>query len=187
MMNETLNSIRNRRCIRAYKEEQIKDSELEEVLEAGKYAPSAVNQQSWHFTVIQNKEVLSRMELEIKAQFAKSSNPRFQQMASDEKLRVMYNAPTVILVSGDEKAIAPNADCAAAMENMMLAAESLNLATCWVNMTLGLFSGEKSAEWRSELGIPEGYKPFYSLTLGYNAQGEVEAAPRREGTVNYIR
>lgn len=185
-MNETLNSIRNRRCIRSYKEEQVKDSDLEAVLEAGKYAPSAVNQQSWHFTVIQNKEVLRRMEQEIKVQFAKSPNPRFQQMASDENFRVMYNAPTVILVSGDEKAIAPNADCAAAMENMMLAAESLNLATCWVNMSINLFSGEKSQEWRRELGIPEGYKPFYSLTLGHRAEGDVAAAPRREGTVNYI-
>lgn len=60
-MNETLINIRNRRSARKFKNEQIKDEELNAILEAGQYAPSAMNQQSWHFTVIQNNELLKKL------------------------------------------------------------------------------------------------------------------------------
>ncbi|UZQ51254.1 nitroreductase family protein [Clostridium kluyveri] len=61
MMNETIKTLLNRRSIRKYKPEQIKDEELNAVLEAGKYAPSGGNQQSALFVVIQNKNVLKKI------------------------------------------------------------------------------------------------------------------------------
>jgi nitroreductase len=61
IMNETLKTIESRRSIRRYRQEQIADAELEQIINAAIYAPSAVNQQKWRFTVIQNKEMLDRM------------------------------------------------------------------------------------------------------------------------------
>ena len=64
-MRSTLDVIKERRSIRKFKPEQIKEEELQAIIEAGLYAPSAINKQSWNFTVIQNKEILD--ELEIKS------------------------------------------------------------------------------------------------------------------------
>jgi len=60
-MNETIQTILSRRSVRSYSSEQIKDEELDLILKAGLYAPSAHNQQSWHFTVIQDKEVINKL------------------------------------------------------------------------------------------------------------------------------
>ncbi|KZL92583.1 FMN reductase [NAD(P)H] [Clostridium magnum DSM 2767] len=60
-MNETMKTLLNRRSIRKYKSEQIKDEELNAVLEAGKYAPSGANQQSALFIVVQNKNVIEKL------------------------------------------------------------------------------------------------------------------------------
>ena len=60
-MSETIRVIKSRRSIRKFKSEQIRDSELQEILECALFAPNARNQQKWHFTVIQNKNVLNRM------------------------------------------------------------------------------------------------------------------------------
>ncbi|WP_347460467.1 nitroreductase family protein [Clostridium sp. DMHC 10] len=60
-MNEIIKAILSRRSIRKFKSEQISDDELNSILEAGKFAPSAMNQQSWHFTVIQNKEIIAKV------------------------------------------------------------------------------------------------------------------------------
>ncbi|WP_054874056.1 nitroreductase family protein [Oxobacter pfennigii] len=186
-MNETISTLLSRRSIRNYTAEQVSDENLKAILEAAVYAPSAVNQQSWHFTVIQNKEVLDNMAADLKDSFKKSNNPRFQQLGTNENFSPFHRAPTVIVISGDEKAVAPEADCAAAAQNILLAAESLGLGACWVNMTIFLLNSEKGALWKKNLGIPEGYKPLYSITLGNKGTANPKAAPRKENSINYIK
>ncbi|MCR4436793.1 MAG: nitroreductase family protein [Clostridiales bacterium] len=186
-MNDVLKCIMSRRSIRAYKPEQIKEEELQAIVQAGLYAPSAGNQQSWHFTVIQNPGVIDKITRTLKAAFLKSDNERFRQMAANEKFSVFYNAPTVIIVSGDEKAMMPQQDSAAAVENMLLAAASLNIGSCWIGMTGFLFSTEEGKALTKELGIPEGYKPLNTIVLGYKAAADPSPAPRKENLVNYIK
>jgi nitroreductase len=176
MINETLTTIRARRSIRSYIPQQIKDEELNTIIEAGLYAPSAMNQQSWHFTVVQNKDIIAQMAQDIK-----------EQLGRDEKFNPFYNAPTLIIISGDEKAIAPHADCAAAAQNIMIAAQSLNIGSCWVNMIKRLFMGRNENQWRQDLVIPEGFIPLYSVILGYRADDNAKTPPRKENAVNYIR
>lgn len=89
-MNEIIKNILNRRSVRKYKKEQIKIEELQAILEAGKYAPSAMNQQSWHFTVVQNKEVLRKIDEATKTAFIKSGNKNFEDRAKTEGFYVMF-------------------------------------------------------------------------------------------------
>jgi len=70
LVNETLKIIKQRRSIRSYKDEQIKEEELQAVLEAGMFAPNA-GDQAWHFTVIQNKGLLDRLNLAAKKSLCK--------------------------------------------------------------------------------------------------------------------
>lgn len=186
-MNETLKTLLGRRSIRGYKPEQIKDEELQSILEAAKYAPTAMNQQPWHFSVVQCKTMLSKINEACKQMMIKSGNPVFAERAKAENFSIFYNAPTLIIVSADEKAIAPQADATLALGNMFLAAESLSIGSCWINGVLPLLNSEENKALRAELGIPEGYRVYGSGSFGYKAQEQPVPAPRKEGTVTIIK
>ncbi|MEI6100353.1 MAG: nitroreductase family protein [Eubacteriales bacterium] len=184
-MNEVLTAIKNRRSIRKYKEEQIGEQELQYILEAGLYAPSAHNDQSWHFTVIQNKELLVRMNAIAKEGMANSPFEWMNKMATSPGFTVTYNAPTLIVVSGRKDAMAYQVDCSAAIQNMLIAAESLGIGSVWLGLMRFYYLQEEAA---SALGIPQGYEPFYAVSLGYKAEeGKQAAPPRIKDAVNYIR
>ncbi|MDF2502518.1 nitroreductase [Clostridium sp.] len=186
-MSEALRNLLERRSVRAFKSEQIKDEELQQILEAGKYAPSAANQQSWHFTVIQNKEVLQKINDVTKAVFGKSGNKIYEERTKAKDFSVFYHAPTYIIVSADEKAIAPVADSALALGNLFLAAEALGIGSVWIHAVNFLYTTEEGKALFKELGIPDGYIPYGSGAFGYNAGEKPKAAPRRQETVNIIK
>lgn len=185
--NETLRIIKQRRSIRSFTGEQIKEEELQAVLEAGLYAPSAGNQQAWHFTVIQDRGLLDRLNVAAKEAAKKVENEHVRQMANNEKFNIFYGAPTLILVSGDEQAMVIEEDCGAATQNMLLAAEAIGLGSCWINLVLFAFDSSKGPEFRRELGIPGGYKPYCSAVLGYKKVAAVNAPARKPNLITYIR
>ncbi|MDD3437572.1 MAG: nitroreductase family protein [Candidatus Gastranaerophilales bacterium] len=186
-MNEVIQNILNRRSIRIYSEEQIKQEDLDLILQAGMFAPSACNFQSWHFTVIQNKEIIKILNDKSKNELKKSDNENFKKFSDDEQFNIFYNASTIIVVSGDKKSIAPEIDCAAATENIMLAAESIGIGTCWIGLITPLFKSEQSEEILKLLQIPENYEPYYAITLGYKKGENPKPQPRRDNVINYIR
>lgn len=186
-MSEIIKTILSRRSIRNFKPDQIKDEELETILQAGQYAPSARNQQSWHFTVIQNKEVIKKINSVAKAAFENSNNEQYKERAKVENFSLFYHAPTYIIVSTDNSAIAPVADGALALGNLFLAAEALNIGSVWIHAINFLNTTEEGKELFKELGIPEGYSPIGSAAFGYKAGEVPNPAPRREGTITYIK
>lgn len=187
MINDTLNSIKNRRSIRAYKSEQLKDQELQTILEAGLYAPSAINQQSWHLTVIQNKEMLVKLNQSVKDFLMNSKMENFVQLASRPGFHVFHNAPTAIVVSGDTQALAPDADCAAAVENMLIAATAINVGSCWVDSIVHFLNNPVGEQLKNQLGIPNGYRPIHAVSLGYSQEENVQTPPRKMNAVNYVK
>lgn len=186
-MNETIRSISNRRSIRFFQSEQIKEIELQAILEAGMYAPTAKSQQPWHFTVVQNKEMLNQLSLAAKNILRKMNDKFFQQLAGNENFHLFFRAPTVVIISGDQKALSPAIDCALAAENIMIAAESLNIGSCWISAVSRLLDTEEGKVLIHKLGLPEDYKPMYSVALGYKGSNTTKAMPRKENSVNYIR
>ena len=188
-MNETIRTILERRSIRAYQPRQIGENELQEILLAGHYAPTAMGQQPWHFTVLQNPELLEKLQLQCKSVFLHSDNTDLRAAASREGYHVFYHAPTLLIVSGDSEAITPLHDCVLAMENMLLAATSLGISSCWVHSVVMLCgNAEGSAAFRSlGLGVPEGYVPYAAAVFGYSAVPLPEAAPRKPGKVSFVR
>ena len=186
-MNDTLKIIKNRRSTRAFQLEQLKDEEIQAILDAGIYAPSATNKQPWHFTVVQNKELIDRLSNTFKELAKKSDNEYIEKVGNNEKFHVFYNAPTVILISGDENNNYSSVDCAAATENMLIAAESLGIGSCWIGFIAYLLNSEEGKELIKELGIPQGFKQIHSVALGYKRVNISNAPGRKENTVNYIR
>ncbi len=187
-MNETIQTILKRRSIRAYQARQIREEELQEILLSGQYAPTAMGQQPWHFTVLQNPDLLEKLQVQCKSLFLHSDNPDLRAVASREEYHIFHHAPTLLIVSGDSQAITPLQDCVLAMENMLLAAASLGIGSCWVHSVVMLCeNAEGAAAFKSlGLGIPEEYAPYAAAVLGYSAVPLPEAAPRKPDTVNIV-
>jgi nitroreductase len=184
-MNTILETIKNRRSTRSFEQEQIKQSDLEMILEAAIYAPTAHNDQPWHFTVIQNKELLADINTKSKLGLSKSTIDWRKEVGNNPKTNLMYNAPTLIIVSGRKDAVAPMIDCSAAIQNMLLTAESLGLGTVWLGLIREYFSYPEEL---AALQIPAGYEPYYGVALGYKKNKNKMTAPKRNpDVVTYLR
>lgn len=185
-MNETIQTILSRRCYRSFKPEQLKQEELDMIMECGLNAPSALNSQGWHFTVIQKQDVIRWMNSEIIKELPQSAKDRMTaRNGGNEDFSVFYNAPTVVFVSGVAEDHYSPMNCSFATENMCLAAESLNIGSCIIGLAAFLFSTPKGEEYIKELGIPDGYKPLYAVVFGYKGM-EMTKPERASGKVNVI-
>ena len=141
MENLVLEVIRKRRSIRKYKPEQITDDELSQIIESGRVAPSGGNNQTSHFVVIQNREVLNTLKkmaaeefsmMEVTEDTYKSLKSSILQ-SKKGNYDFTYNAPTLIVIANRRGYGNAMADCSVALENMMIAAASINIGSCWVN------------------------------------------------------
>ena len=204
--NAVIENIKSRRSIRRYLTDQIKQEELDHILEAAICAPTGHNDQPWHFTVIQEKELIDYMNVETKKNMRNAPIDWLQNMGKNEKLHIYHDAPTVIVFSGRNDALAPLMDCCAAAQNMLLAANSLGIGSCWVGLAKFFFQNPENAaelilapffqttikdmyipENASKVNVPDGYDPYFAVTLGYPAVKDVPS-PKREGDfVDYIR
>jgi nitroreductase len=198
-MNETLSILKSRRSIKSFQPEQIKDTELEAILEAGTYAPSASNQQSWHFTVVQNERLIDQLSEAIKKIYAMMPIPFLQQMGNNkkaqflqqignnEKVHLFHHAPTIVVISGDKTEMNTVENCSLAAGNMMNTAKSLDVGSCWVSGLPQLTDTDPDNQFIKELNLPEGYKPVCAILLGYKTGADMKAAERKENVVNYVK
>jgi nitroreductase len=186
-MNETIKAILNRRSIRKYKSEQIGDTELQAIMEAAVHAPSAMNQQKWHFTVVQNPAVLARLAAAINEGLLKSRIPFMVERAKSPGFNVFHHAPTVILIMADKKAHFTDFDCGAAAENIAVSAASLGIGSCIIGLAGVLFESAEAEKYKEELGIPEGYRFVVTIALGYSDTEKPPVPPKNRDVINYIK
>jgi nitroreductase len=185
-MNETIETILKRRSTRQFKKDQIKESDLKEILNAAIHAPNAQNLQKWHFTVVQNKATLDRMVEITKTNLRDSNIPFFLERINSPDYHTYYHAPTVILISGDEKHKFIDLDCGLAAQNILLSAESLGISSVVMTSSEFLFASKDPTGIKKELGIPEGYRHICVVALGYREGAKPAAPDRNMDVVNYI-
>ena len=173
-MNEVLQNILTRRSIRAFKEEKIKDEELELILQAGVHAPSGMNKQSWQFTVVQNKEKMEQLAKVIRETLGKDSGYNF------------YAPPTLIMLSNDKDNTNGLADCACALENIFLMANSLGIGSCWINQLKTICDEKEVREVLNSFGIPENHIVWGIAAIGYPASMP-KAHGRKDGVIKFIK
>ncbi len=185
-MNEVIRNILSRRSIRKYRQDPVPADILDQILQAGIYAPSARNKQPWHLTVVSGHAALARLTAEVKAATLRMNN-HYVSMVSREGYVVGFGAPTLLIVSGDatDAPMAQN-DCALVLGTVFLAAHSLGIGSCWVNQ-LGILSDEPG--FRTVLdgfGVPSRNTVFGCASLGYADGPHPTASARRENVVNYV-
>ena len=160
---EVLKAISNRRSHRSYKAEQLSEGVLSSILKAGLESPSARNHQPWHFSVVQDKELIQLVHDEAAKEMGKNGSSRFE----DPNFQIFYYAPTVIFIFGEKDFNWTPVDCGIAVENMALAAEGLGVGSVILGLPKPAFQGEKADELRERLNCPEGYDFVIALSLGY--------------------
>jgi nitroreductase len=149
---------KTRRSIRRYRPDPVPEKALLEVIEAARWAPSAVNSQPWHFLIV--ADPARRASLADRA-----------RMLGVLRWRHLATAPVVIAIIGDPRGDRfCTVDCSLAGMNIMLAAHSLGLGTCWVG-------GFEQSQIRGLLGVPKERDVIGLITLGYPA--ETPAPPPR--------
>jgi nitroreductase len=169
-MNETIKTLLKRRCVRRFKADQIREDELNAILEAGMYAPSGSNQQSALFVVVQEKETLKKLSTMNAAVLRKDVDP-------------YYMAPTVIFVFADRSKVTPVEDGCLALGNMFTAATSLGLGSCWVHRTKQMFETEEGKGLLRKWGVTGDYVGVGSCILGYPDFEPPKADPRKDNFV----
>ncbi len=176
MGNPVLEAIKTRRSIRKYKKEQISDEELNQVLEAGTFAPTGKNQQDPFIVAVQNPDKIAELVKMNATIMGTDSNP-------------YYDAPTIVLVFVPLPEANRNAvqDGSLVLGTMMLAAHSLGLASCWINREMEMFATQEGKQIMAEFGIPEGYMGVGALSLGYPAIPNPKALPRKENYFKVIK
>jgi nitroreductase len=182
-MNQVLETIKKRRSVRQYRPEQIKEEELEKILEAAIYAPTGHNDQPWHFTIIQDTDRINEISEGAKAVMREMDVEWIAQLGAAEKFNIFHQAPTAILVSGKKDAVTPLVDCSAAIQNMLLAAESLDLGSCWIGFAKFFFL---TPENREKFNIPDGYEVHFGVSLGYKVRENPPAPERNTAVFDYF-
>lgn len=179
-MNDVIKAIKERRSTRRYKAKEIPENIINEIIEAGRYAPSAMNRQPWKFLVITNKSLIKELSDVMTKKLLNISTHIKERMKTMED-PVFYSAPLLVLVLGEENDEWIYADCGISSQNMMLAAQSLGIASCFIGMTKHI-EGEKILE---KLNMPEGYKVIDAVVFGY-ADEKPELKERKKENVSLI-
>lgn len=185
--NDVLETIKARRSVRAYTSQQVAAEDLNLILEAATYAPSGMNDQTWHFTAIQDADKLMELNEKIKGAFAKSDDPHLQERGHSDSYCCYYHAPTLIIVSNEPTRWWAPMDCACAMQNIFLAARSLGLGSCWVNQLGTTCDDPEVRAYLTSLGILPNHRVYACAALGYApANAPMKEKKRAEGTVTLI-
>ena len=172
-MNEVIRNIVERRSIKKYKSDMVPTELIDEVLKAGTYAPSGMNRQSPIIIAITNKEVRDKLS---------KLNAKIMGVDTDP----FYGAPVVIVVLADKTVPTYIYDGSLVMENMMLAATSIGLGSCWIHRAKEEFETEEGKRLLASLGISDQYEGIGNCILGYPAEEKVVAKPRKDHYVYKI-
>ncbi|MDR1046056.1 MAG: nitroreductase family protein [Candidatus Adiutrix sp.] len=173
-MNETLRIISRRRSTKNFLPDLPDEAAVRAVVEAGRSAPSAMGRQARLFVVVQNRHLLEELNVAVKEVAADREEEFYRRIGNLKDYNVFYGAPVLVIVAGDRHKPMIEADCAAANQNMLIAAESLDLGACWINFTLFAFYGPRAEEIRRKLSIPSDYNIYCSVAVGRKAIDRLE-------------
>ena len=166
-MNETLKVLRERRSIRKYKTEQVREEDLNAILEAGTWAATGKNLQSPVMVVVQDQETISYMsKLNAQIQGRPGADP-------------FYGAPTVVVVLADGGNYNWMADGSLVLGNLMNAAWSVGVGSCWINRARELFDMPEGKALLRKWGLPETLRGVGNCILGY-IDGDIPAPKPRK-------
>lgn len=174
-MNESYQNIITRRSCKKYRPDMVPEETVEKIIEAGLYAASAMNRQDTVILAVTDKEtrdLLSRL------------NSKYDRQNRPDPF---YGAPAVLVVLAPKASSTGRCDGSLVLGNLMLAAHSLGVDSCWINRAKETFEDEEGIALLKRLGVEGEYEGVGNCILGYADYVLPEASPRREGRVIRVK
>ena len=171
-MNKTIENIINRVSCRSYSDKKVPLSKLNQILEAGKYAPSGMNRQVCNILAVRSKGKVEKIRKALITKFDRDC---------------LYGANTLAIVYGDKESAHVIKDGSCILENMFVAATSLKIDSCWINQFDDLLSDSNNQKLRKELGIPDNAVVVGTAIFGYRKYGiGIPSKPRKEDFIKIL-
>lgn len=203
-MNQILENIKSRRSRRSFLDKKIPDEIIKEIIEAGCYAPNALNKQPWKFIIIADRECIKKLSAIIKDITIRISkllpilkifkpalrDPQvagaIKKTASSDQDTAFHKAPLLILIVSDDKEPYAGKDCVLASQNMMLYANSIGIGSCYISRAeLLMMSGAA----KKLIKLPARHTIQSAMVFGYTPQaGDSLSAPKRRSDtiINWV-
>ena len=173
-MNETLKNLNTRRSVRAYQPKPVEESLLEQVLEAGTFAPTGGGRQTPVIVAVSNPETVKQLS-------------RMNAAVNGAKSDPFYGAPAVLVVLAERSRGTYLLDGAAVITTLLNAAHALGLGSCWVHRAKEEFESEEGKALLRKWGIQGDYEGIGHVVLGYAAETPAEPAPRKADYIVRVR
>ena len=173
-MNESIKNMIERRSIRGYKPDMISKEDLDEIIKAGTYAATGMGMQSPVIVAVTDKETRDQLSKMNAAIMGNDSDP-------------FYGAPVVLIVLADKNRPTYVYDGSLVMGNLMNAASSLGIGSCWIHRAKEEFESEEGKALLKKWGIEGDYEGIGHCVLGYPASKVPDAKPRKENYVYYVK
>ena len=162
-----------RRSIRSFKPEQVSDEDLQAVLKAGTYAPTAMGAQAPIIVAVQNPDDVKALN-DLTAVFGAGKTP-------------YYGAPTILLVFAPQGNAVGELDASAVMTTLLNAAHAVGLGACWINRAQLMFQTNEGRAMLKRWGIEGSWMGVGSIALGYPAGEAPKPKPRKENYYYIIK
>lgn len=176
--NAVIETIMSRRSIRKYTDQPVEREKLETIVQCGINAPSGMNQQPWQVRVVDDADYINGI-----TEIFKKANPK---AAEEEGFKNMFRNATAVIFIGSPKNGSGQFDCGLLGENMVLAAQSLGLGTCFLGGPVRfMLDNEEAAPYVERLQFPDDYTLLYAIAVGYPDESPA-AKPRDAAKVQFV-
>ena len=182
-----LQAIRDRRAVRDYKKELVSTGMIYQLISSATWAPSAMNCQSCHFTVVTDGALLDEISTRAKSWLLQnvSTLPQaahFRDLLSDQNFHMLYHAPTLVIISAPFENQWAKEDCSVAAQNLMLAAASLGLGSCWIGFAQSWLN---TPEAQALLNLSSRNLCVAPIVVGH-PRAVLPAVPRKSPAVTWV-
>ena len=182
MINETIQSIFDRRSNRGYTGESVTAEELEILKQCALASPTARNEQSWHFSFVTSRALIEEVERTAYEQAVSERDEGFIAVMKSRNNKIFYDAPMVVFISANAASPWAEIDSGIAVQNLALAAHSLGLGSVIIGLCGKAFAGDKAEALGKKLGFPEGDRFTIAICIGKPSVTK-EAHPVKDGKV----
>lgn len=172
-MNEVIKCLTDRRSVKSYSDRMVEDEKIAQIVEAGKYAPCGMGMQATMMVVVKDAKTV-KMLSEMNAKVMGAQKDPF------------YGAPVVIVVFADTERSTYVEDGSLVMGNLLNAAHSVGVDSCWIHRAREVFAGEEGMALKEKWGVPDRYAGIGNCILGYGDKEYPRAKSRKEDFVIYV-
>ena len=170
-MNETLKVLETRRSCRNFdREKMVPEEDIQAIVKAGTYAATGMGRQSPIIIAVTNQELRDKLSAENAKIMGTDTDP-------------FYGAPVILIVLADKSVPTYMYDGSLVMGNLMNAAHSLGVDSCWIHRAREVFDSPEGKELKAQWGVPEAYVGVGHCVLGYRSAEYPQAKARKEGFV----